>query len=426
MPFDLAKFEEIFGIQADKYSLDHMMTDFQEETAASTDEFAVFRAVIATKDFNSNYIYLDEDTLQNIARQSNRDTAGDDIPIYPNHNRYDFQIGTMLTAKYHASRGRVEGTFNIIRDPETEILINRINNRVVRDVSPTIMGEIECDLCGDGTKMYRWGGCKNDHYLGEKMMIDGKERIVTGTFKDGKLVEVSVVSKGAFSNTVIFSENKELLEQALAEGIINQKALDMIEYSFSVDLGIKNSKPEPLPPEPEFQPKPEGVPPMSKPTDADIQLMHDENADLKQQVADKDAKIADFQAQLNALPTVEQYEKHQNDLAEANRNLIEKDAKLAESDTIVSEYQACVQHVREKAIEFYAKTRGVEVDNTTDLMFVRRKGTLEKSNSLTYLISALEHNQNSYYSTETQFGGRTTRSSGSEDLAPVNPNHFDI
>ena len=426
MPFDLAKFEEAFGYDSNKYSLDHMMRDFQEDTEASTDEFAVFQAVIATADFNSNFIYLDEKTLQNIASASNRDTAGDDIPIFPNHNRYDFQIGTMLTGRYLKSRKRVEGTFNIIRDDETNILINRMNNRVVRDVSPTVMGPIECDLCGDGSKMYRYGGCKEGHYLGDMLKIDGKDRLVTGTFKDAKLIEVSVVAKGAFSDTVIFSENKELLEQALSEGIIDEKALDMIEYSFSVDLGIKNSKPEPLPPEPEFQPKPEGVPPMSKPTDADIQLMHDENADLKQQVADKDAKIVDFQAQLNALPTVEQYEKHQNDLAEANRNLIEKDAKLAESDTIVSEYQACVQHVREKAIEFYAKTRGVEVDNTTDLMFVRRKGTLEKSNSLTYLISALEHNQNSYYSTETQFGGRTTRSSGSEDLAPVNPNHFDI
>lgn len=426
MPFDLKKFEEVFGIQADKYSLDHMMCEFQEDTDASSDEFAVFRAVIATKDFNSNFVYLDEKTLQNIARQSNRDTAGDDIPIYPNHNRYDFQIGTMLTAKYLESRGRVEGTFNIIRDPETEILINRINNRVVRDVSPTLMGEIECDVCGDGTKMYRWGGCKQDHYLGDKLMIDGKERIVTGTFKDARLIEVSVVGKGAFSNTVIFSENRELLEQALAEGIISDKAVDMIEYSFSVDLGIAKPTPEPPPLEPN---KPTGGPTMAEPTQLEatpenITLLQNQVQDAKAKIAEKDKQLAAFSEEKKGLVPQSELEEVRTKLTEANQSLIEKDAQISKA----ADYEASVAHVQQRAIEFYAKIRGVDVDNDTDDLFVSRKKALQESSSLSYLLSALQQYQEDYYADTTQFGGQATRTSEtSQEAAPiVNAGHFDF
>ena len=443
MPFDLAKFEEVFGYDSDKYSLDHMMREFQEDTEASTDEFAVFQAIIATGEFNSNYIFLDEKTLQNIARASNRDTAGDDIPIFPNHNRYDFQIGTMLTGKYLKSKKRVEGTFNIIRDDETNILINRMNNRVVRDVSPTVMGPIECDLCGDGSKMYRYGGCKEGHYLGDMLKIDGKDRLVTGTFKDAKLIEVSVVAKGAFSNTVVFSENKDLIEQALAEGIIDEKALDMIEYSFSVDLGIKRSKPEPLPPEPEPQPEPNektGGPPMSKPTlsfdieelkknptQEGVTLLYQQLEDAHSKNTKQGAQIAAFEEEKKSLVPAADLEKVRNELTEAKQSIIEKDAQLGK----ITDYDASVAYTQKRAIEFYAKIRGVDVDNTSDDLFVSRKKALQESQSLSYLLSALEQYQEDYYADTTEFGGLTTRerreheNQGTVQVA-VNPNHFDI
>ena len=379
------------------------MCEFAEETDASDDEFAVFRAVIATAEYNPNYIYLDEKTLQNIARESNRDTAGNDIPIYPNHNRYDFQIGTMLSATYLKSKKRVEGTFNIIRDAETEILINRMNNRVVRDVSPTVRGPLFCDI--DDEPMYQYGASKSGYYLGETVRIDGKERIVTATFKDAHLVEVSVVSQGAFPGATVFSENKELLEQAYAEGIIDDKALDMIEYSFSVDLGIGKSKPTPTPP----QPEPKGVPPMPKPTDADTQLLQDQITDLTTDVAAKDKQIASFQEQIKGMVTAETHQTVENKLNEANAKVIEKESELGKSAAVVTEYQACVQHVRDQAIEFYAKIRGVEVDNTTDTLFTNRKETLEASESLTYLLGAFQQYQNDYYASVTGFGGETTK-----------------
>ena len=438
MPFDLQKFEKTFGFADHKFSLDHMMCDFKEETEESTDEFAVFQAVIATDEFNPNYIHLDEKTLRNIAREANRETADDDIPIYPNHNRYDFQIGTMLTAKYVKSKKHVEGTFNIIRDDETNILINRMNNGVVRDVSPTVKGELFCDI--DGEKMYRYGASKSGYYLGEKVTIDGKERIVTATFKDAHLVEVSVVSKGAFISATTFSENKDLLEEALAEGVIDEKALDVIEYSFSVDLDIKNSKPEPLPnggnpmPNPEEEkeeqetetkPEPGGTP-MPNPTDTDTKLLQDQIADYKQEIADKDKQIAKYQEQVSMMLSVEDRQKIENDLTDTKAKLIETEGKLGAAEVIVTQYEACVEHVRTQAIEFFAKVRGVDIDNTTDSLFPSRKKALEESHSLTYLLGALEQYQNSYYSSVTEFGGQTKRETTRTLETQINPNHFDI
>ena len=435
MSFDLAKFEEVFGYESDKYSLDHMMREFQEDTEASTDEFAVFQAIIATGEFNSNYIYLDEKTLQNIARASNRDTAGDDIPIFPNHNRYDFQIGTMLTGKYLKSKKRVEGTFNIIRDDETNILINRMNNRVVRDVSPTVMGPIECDLCGDGSKMYRYGGCKEGHYLGDMLKIDGKDRLVTGTFKNAKLIEVSVVAKGAFSNTVVFSENKELLEQALAEGIIDEKALDMIEYSFSVDLGIKRSKPEPLPPNPQ-----QGGTAMSvlafafnveellkQPTvpSENVREIYERLEDADQKIKDKDTQITAFEEEKKSLVPITELEASEEKLTTAEQALLEKDVQLDK----IEDYDDALAHLKKQAVAFYAKIRGVDIDNTSDNLFVSRKKRIEESQSLTSLLSQYQRYQDEYYAETTEFGGQTRqtkRDSAESSTLQVNPNHFDI
>lgn len=442
MPFDLAQFEKVFGYENDKYSLDHMMRDFQEDTEASTDEFAVFQAIIATGEFNSNFIYLDEKTLQNIARASNRDTAGDDIPIFPNHNRYDFQIGTMLTGKYLKSKKRVEGTFNIIRDDETNLLINRINNRVVRDVSPTVMGTIECDICGE--KMYRYGGDKNGHYLGDTFIGEnGKERLITGTFKDAKLIEVSVVAKGAFSDTVIFSENKDLLEQALAEGIIDEKALDMIEYSFSVDLGIKNSKPEPLPPAPAPKPEPQPQPQqgglsmsilkfsfnveelLKQPTvpSETAREFYERLEDADQTIIKKDEQIAAFEEEKKSLVPITELEASEEKLATAEQALLEKDVQLDK----VEDYDEAVAHVKEQAIAFYAKVRKVEVDDTTDKLFVSRKKRIQESeSSLMSLMLQLQKYQNEYYAEATEFGGQTKGGSTESPALQVNPQHFDI
>lgn len=405
MPFDQQKFDETFGFAMDKFSLDDMMTDFNLEQDASDDNFAVYKATIATKEFNNNYLYLDEQTMNNIAKASNRDTAGKDIPIFPNHNRYDFQMGTMLTGKYIKSRNRVEGTFNIIRDPQTEVLINRINNRVVRGVSPTIKGDAFCDI--DGEKMYRYGGSKSGYYLGETVKIDGKERIVTATFKNAQLIEVSVVSMQAFPGATIFSENQALLQQALAEGVIDDKALDMIEYSFSLDLSGVN-RTHSIPP----NPKPNGGKPVSKPTDADTQLLQDQVTDLTQQVTDKDKQITAFSEQVTELekrPTVEEFQAKETALTEANQKLIETQGKLGTAEATVAEYDAGVEHIRTKAIEFYAKVRGVEADNTTDPLFVNRKKNLQDSKSLTYLLGAFEQYQQDYYASTTQFGGQATK-----------------
>ena len=106
--------------------------------------------------------------------------------------------------------------------------------------------------------------------------------------------------------------------------------------------------------------------------------------------------------------------------------VIELQGKLAKSDATVSEHDACITHVRDKAIEFYAKIRGVEVNNETDTLFVKRKQVLEASHSLPYLLSAFEQYMKDFYADATTFGGETTKPARAhaEERVHVNQNHF--
>lgn len=169
---------------------------------------------------------------------------------------------------------------------------------------------------------------------------------------------------------------------------------------------------------------------MSKPNDAETRLLQDQLSDSQQTVSERDETIKNLKEQLKDRPTVEEYTQFQEDAAETKKTLVEKEGELGRVEGIVADYDACVEYVRTKAIEFYAKIRDVETDNTTDKLFTSRKQSLENSKSLAYLIGAYEQYQESYYADATEFGGETMRGSrqdASEGATViVNPNHFDI
>lgn len=402
MPFDQQAFEDAFGFDVSRGIPLELMVDFQVQE--ENDEFEIYRAVIATAEQNPNNLYLDEDTLKNIAQQANRETAGKDIPVFPLHNKYDFQIGTMLTAEYQSANKRVVGTFQISKDAETEVLRRRMKNGTVKGISPSVRGPVECNYCNE--KMYRYGGCKNGHYLGEIVIAEGGDEVVIeGTFKNANLVEVSVVSLNAFPGAEIFSENKELLKEAYSAKVIDDKTLDVISQNFSVDIDISNSQPQP---QPEPASEPEGEPPMPQPTDADTKLLQDQITDLKADVAAKDKQIGEFQTQIKNLEEstvkAEDHNKTAEELTQAKADLINKESELGKANAVVSEYDACVEHTRTKCIELYAKVRGVETDCTTDALFSQRKKALEESKSLSYLLSSLDSYYDQYYAQFTEFG----------------------
>lgn len=404
-----------------------LMREFQAaEPTEENDDFVIYQAIIATQEPNNNYVIPDEQTLRNIAQECNRPTAKDDIPIYPNHDARDFQIGVMLSANYEENLRQTTGTFNICKDPETEVLRKRMELGIVRDMSPKLVGRVECNVCDE--RMYAYGCCVNDHWLGETIRVEGKDILVTGTFKDAHVIEVSVVSKGAFPSAVLFSEteNVSLLQGAIDAGILNEKAIHTIAHNYSVDMERFTFKP---PKSTSLPNKPTGGTPMAEPTQLEatpenITLLQNQVQDAKAKIAEKDKQLAAFSEEKKGLVPQAELEEVRTKLTEANQSLIEKDAQISKA----ADYDASVAHVQKRAIEFYAKIRGVDVDNDTDDLFVSRKKALQESSSLSYLLSALQQYQEDYYADTTQFGGQTTRTSEtSQEAAPiVNAGHFDF
>lgn len=423
MSFDLKKFQETFDFAAVGNYLPIMA--FQAEPIDENDDVVIYQAVIATQEDNPNNVMLDDQTLRNIAAECNRETAENDVPIHRLHNSREFQIGVMLTAEYEESMNRTTGTFSISKDDDTEILRTRIRLGIVRDMSPKLIGKMDCNVCDE--RMYTYGGCNNGHWLGEYIMVEGKQIKVTGTYKDAHVIEVSVVPRGAFPGATIFSENEDLLIEAVKEGVLNEKAIHTIAETYSMDMDTftipkPTSLPEPKP-EPEPQPQPTGGPkPVSKPTDADVQLLNDQIADLTEKVENKDKQLKEKENMVSQTD----FAAVETERDEKNAKVIELQGQLGKSDATVSEHEACIKHVRDKAIEFYAKIRGVEVTDENDHLFVDRKKTLQDSNSLPYLLGAFEQYMKDFYAEHTEFGGETTKPRRTDEppTTVVNPNHF--
>ena len=237
-------------------------------------------------------VTLDDQTLKNIAAECNRETAENDIPIRRMHNSREFQIGVMLTGKYEASMNRTTGTFSISKDDDTEVLRTRMRLGIVRDMSPTLRGRVKCNVCDE--KMYVYGCCANDHWLGEVIKVEGKEIQVTGMYEDAHVIEVSVVPRGAFAGAILFSEKEDMLIEAVKEGALNEKAVHIISQNYSVDMDKFAIKP----PKSTSLPTPGGPKPMSKPNDAETRLLQDQLSDSQQTVSERDETIKNLKEQL--------------------------------------------------------------------------------------------------------------------------------
>ena len=156
------------------------------------------------------------------------------------------------------------------------------------------------------------------------------------------------------------------------------------------------------------------------PKDADVQILQDKVTDLEAKIAEKDAKIAEFEEQIGSMVTAEKHSEIETKFNDAKQKNIETENKLVAAESIADDYNASVAYIREKAIAMYAKVRNVEPDNTTDHLFVRRKKALTDSESLTYLVGALEDYTEQHYADTTEFGGQTTKTLTS----PVIPHNY--
>ena len=394
MPVDLNQLQNKFDFASEPTPYDLVQAEYQLQD--ETDEFAMYRAVIGDAKANDNYIYLSEKTLQNMA-----EAAGPDIPVLRHHDMRDFPIGGLVSGTYQSSRKRTVADFRITKDNETDVIRRRLDNGTIRSVSPKIFGKVTCNVCSE--RMYRWGGDKNDHYLGETIVVNGKEILVEGTFEDGQMKELSLVTFGAMKNAKTFSENEDLLIQAYNDKLISEKALDKINQDYSLDITPKERRSTSLPPRRST--------PMATPTEADVQVLQDRVTDLEASNTEKDNEIATMKTDFEAKEQehAEALSAKDDKIAELNGKLIEKDGEIGQAEALKADFDGSIAYVREQAISFYAKVRNTDKDNSTDALFLSRKEALEKSTSLSYLLGALQQYQEDYYARFTQFGGNTIK-----------------
>lgn len=393
------------------------------ESVEETEEFARYRATFGTNEENRNNIILAPRVLQKMASRANK--TDDPVGVFRHHStEREFPIGRVLNAKYDASAKETTGEFDILKDVDgTNDLIRRIEFKVVSKLSPGFRdAKVDCNIKGCGQPMYYQSFCRNGHYTGDKIALGDDVVKVTGTMKDGEFRELSVVGISAIASTAIFEENKELINLAFHEGVLDERMLTTMHTQFSVDL-----TPHIQPKKKTFIPdKDKGDTDMSNPTDADVQVLQDRITDLEKKGAEKDTKIVEFEEQVKTLVKPEDHNKTTEELAQAKTDIIEKDTKIVEFEAKTTDYDACVNFCSAKAIEFYAKDRKVDPNNTTDPLFLARKKALEESKSLSYLMSSMVQYMEDYYKDATQFGGQVQRQLERPVEPYVNPGNFDI
>lgn len=381
--FDMGKFTTYLPMKA----------EYEISEEQSQEDFAVYSAVMAKGGENLNNVIISDYVLR---RMPNAVKSGD-VNTYVNHNTSDLPMGDVLSAQYKDNQ--VIGDFNILRDIEgTNDLIRRIDMGVVSDVSPGFRDvEVTCNVPGCGERMLFYGGCRNNHFLGDTIKVEGKDFKVTGTMVKGTFKELSVVGSGAIPGVEIFAENQDLINEAYHEGIINDRVLSMVYSNYSVDLTpfIKPSKTTTIP-------NNQGGLSMANPKDADAKILQDRVTDLEAEKAELEAQVASYKDHV----APETFQEKEDKITELNASIIEKDTEIAKNKMAVEDYTTCIAYAKAQAISFYAKVRGVEEDNETDILFMSRKKSLEESQSLAYLIGALCQYQEDYYKGATQFGGK--------------------
>ena len=274
------------------------------EALEGDDNFQHYLSIIASQRRNSKYFQWSEETLKSIIRQANEDNG---VGIYPLHNSYsEFPIGRTVSSKF--KNGQAETNIYIQKNlsmrtgvQTTNELIDRMNALTVDSFSTgTNGGDFICDL--DGTKFefqsdgffYYSRQCGEGHRLGQKVRMDGKERIGTATVKgEVNLVEVSVVGDGAVPDAKIIRK----LQKGLSSGEIltddiavicelNNFPMDGLcdSLGLRIDPGKPNSKTTP------YRVRGKGK--------MDPELMQRENEKLEKELEERDNQIQTLKTEL--------------------------------------------------------------------------------------------------------------------------------
>lgn len=189
---------------------------FGEE--ADLSKFYVFECrALSTEAVHQGTIYdgavVDTNILASMADKINN--TNENIGIHIMHNDDDLNIGRAFSARLAIDDNNstaMYATCAILRDEESDKVINKIENNVLDEVSVQFLSEhaycSEChwDYMGEDATFENWWDktCANGHVIG----VDGCHLELEGL---ANFSEISIVNRGAAKNPKILSQKKRSL-----------------------------------------------------------------------------------------------------------------------------------------------------------------------------------------------------------------------
>lgn len=289
---------------------DELLTQFKGKFGEEADvsKFYVFECrALSTESVHQGTIYdgavVATDILVSMADKINN--SNENIGIHIMHNDDDLNIGRAFSARLNVDDNgstAIYATCAILRDEQSDIVINKIENNVLDEVSVQFLSEhaycSEChwDFMGEDATFENWWDktCANGHTIG----VDGCHLELEGL---ANFSEISIVNRGAAKNPKILSQKKRSLfrEGELMSLAASGKAPEFLVATF-------NSKLENI-------------------------MADKENITLSaQEIADMQTQLADLKKQLDLSEKVKELESA----------LSEKEGVISEKEQLVSDKEA--------------------------------------------------------------------------------------
>lgn len=225
-----------------KHNHNFSIRQLSDSEECPEDEFR-FRAIITSKNLDSYYSHMNDESLDNFANKIN--TKG--VSLLDGHQTdgLDKIIGRWTEAKRDGDQVIATATMLRSTDKTPDHLnideyIRRVEKGFYTDVSVGFYGHRSiCDLCdGDIEDWTSKNRCK--HWPGKKYEIDGAERVCTYQIRDAQLGEASLVFDAANEDCQILSVRnapKELINwKQSKDNDENLSELELIGRKYKRDL----------------------------------------------------------------------------------------------------------------------------------------------------------------------------------------------
>ena len=303
----------------------------------------LFRGVAVSSSLNSHSLRLDTKALRQV-----KDAFNTSIGVFTNHDT-DATNRVGKTLKSNIRDGKVYVDFGIqpgIEVSHTDDLI-RIMSTLGSELSITFFSGdngLTCDVCSSAFVPY-YGGyvwmCENQHILGHMVGDDAQRGRVTGTVENIERVsELSIVGNGSDPNTEVIKQIIETREisagmmSTMAE--LNHLNIENLSYQLSLQTPKAGSKVLPIEPSPT---KKEALT-MSDPTKV-LEMSHE---DLTQQLTSKSKECENLKTQMETMKTEEDYQTLAVTIAELRQEIADKDVKIAALEPLETAIESEIEH----------------------------------------------------------------------------------